>query len=457
MYEAFFGLSARPFADRPDPAYFAESEPHMGALRALYDGLEALHPLFVVTGETGCGKSMLAQLMLHGLGEATTVGHITNPHTSVRDLTRWALLSFGQETAGRTDAELRETFALFLVAEYGAGRRCLLVVDEAQNLPAEALAGLHEYLDLNNESDCLLQIVLVAGPRLLQTMRDPLLAPWAERLPQISLVGPLAPDETTRYVRSRLVTAGADREIFTDRAIAAIGLASGGVPRLINAICDAALVHAFGQARSSIDRDLIADVIAQGQALGLGSLAMLAPVAGDDGTAPPTTPSVPTLESAPEAEPAISNDLAAFRESEIVAATDGGVPGEPDLLLTATVEPIEQAAEFFPMEPVEFFPAERTEVYEEEIFPQQENLPADFVPPEPETQAETGAEETAPAPIANPLAAYTPPVEIAPSPQMIGWPSIARNSRLSRLGRDMAMNARAAGSPSLRRRFLPRN
>ena len=335
MYEAFFGLSVRPFADRPDPDFFAESEPHMAALRALYEGLEALQPLFVITGETGCGKTMLAQLMLHGLAETTTVGLITNPHTSVRDLTRWVLLSFGQETVARTDAELREALALFLVSEYGAGRRCLLVVDEAQNLTAEALAGLHGYLDLNSEEDCLLQIVLVAGARLLQTMRDPRLAPWAARLPQISLVGPLAPDEASRYVRSRLATGGAQREIFTDRAIAAIGLASGGVPRLINAICDTALAQAFAQGHDTIDHDLIADVIAQGQAAGFGSLAMLAPVE--------MAQMPPPVEPAPASGSSAGNDIARFVGSRIAAAA------EPDLSMTPPGAAPEPA-------PVEFFP-----------------------------------------------------------------------------------------------------
>jgi general secretion pathway protein A len=468
MYEAFFGLSVRPFADRPDPAFFVESEPHMAALRALYDGLEALHPLFVITGETGCGKTMLAQLMLHGLGDATTVGLITNPHTSVRDLTRWALLSFGQETVARTDAELRETFALFLVSEYGAGRRCLLLVDEAQNLTAEAVAGLHEYLDLNNEGDCLLQIVLVAGPRLLQTMRDPLLAPWAERLPQISLVGALAPHETARYVRSRLATAGAGREIFTDRAIAAIGLASNGVPRLINAISDMALVHAFGQGRGTIDRDLIADIISQGQAAGFGPLAMLTSVEANDEIAP-RTPSLvlpempPPPEPAPAVETAVGNDIAPFLESQIVAAAEPvvlpaevGQPAEPDLSLTRNVAPTESApAEFFPIEPVEFFPTEHPEVFpgkasQDEDLPG-EDLTADFVPPEPE------AEQAAPAHAENPGPVYAPLARVTPPPISAAWPSISRNSRLSRFGREAAINARSGGGASLRRRFLPRN
>ena len=440
MYEAFFGLSARPFADRPDPDFFVESELHAAALRALHDGLETQQPILIITGETGCGKTMLARALLDGIGETITVGLVTNPHTSVRDLTRWALLSFGQETVASTDAELREALALYLVSEYGAGRRCLLVVDEAQNLTPEALAGLHEYLDLNSEGDCVLQIVLVAGPRLLQTMRDPRLAPWAERVPQICLASPLALDETPRYVRSRLAVAGAEREIFTERALAAVSIASGGVPRLINAICDMALVYAFARGRNVIDHDVIADVVSQGRATGFGSLAMLAPVEADDEIGQPIAQI--SLETAPPpAEPAhmieapveVENDIAPFIESQIVAETEPLVV-QPEA--AAAVAPTLSTGDGIRPEPAqaEFFPTE-------------------FALPEPAPEGPVTAKAEEPA-----APALTSPPQIVHPHMVAAWPSIARNSKLSRVGHEDSFTPRsAAGGASLRRRFLPRD
>jgi len=449
MYEAFFGLSTRPFADRPDPEFFFESESHAAALGALYDGLQTQQPILVITGETGCGKTMLARAMLRGIEAGpVTVGVINNPHTSVRDLTRWTLLSFGQETAGRTDAELREALALYFVSEYGAGRRCLLVIDEAQNLTAEALAGLHEYLDLNAEGDCLLQIVLVAAPRLLQTMRDPVLATWTERLPQICLVGPLGLAEVPRYIRARLAAAGAGRELFTDRAVAAVSAASGGVPRLVSAICDMALVYAFARGRGLIDHDVVADVVSEGQAAGLGSLGRIASgeASAETGRPGPIAEPLPP-EPVARMEAADDNALAPFVESQILAAPE---PILRPLQTAAASSPT--AAVIADMGPaqVEFFPAEPGALFE-----------VDFVPPEPATvpsrvdQAEAPALSAMlqPAPRAS-----EPPPPAAQTAGIGGWPSIARNGKLTRSDREGTSNVRAAsGRVPLRRRFLPRD
>jgi type II secretory pathway predicted ATPase ExeA len=413
MYEPFFGLSARPFADRPDPDFFVESEPHAAALRALCDGLETQQPLLVVTGEAGCGKTMLARALLRRMGEAVTTGVITNPHPAIRDLTRWALLSFGVETTAHSDAELREMLALYLVSEFGAGRRCLLLVDEAQNLTVEALVGLFEYLALNVEGDCLLQVALVGAPRLLQTMRDPGLAAGA-RTPQICLAGPLAREEVPHYVRARLAIAGAEHEIFTDRALHAVSIASGGVPRLINAICDMALVYAFGRGRDVIDHDVIADVVSEGQAAGFGSLAMLTPVDVDAAAMPEPA----------EAEPAA---VARQEDKSITSA-----PSIADDFRLRETEPL----------PSEFFP---TELFFED------QAAADIVRPEPAAAhpvTDHAEEPSLPVP--------SPPPQLHPD-LTTGWPSIVGNSRPLALGRAAALRRSPTEGISLRRRFLPRD
>ena len=277
MYEAFFGLSGRPFAAPPDPDYWFGSESHTTALRVLSDGLAALHPLCVVTAESGHGKTLLVLALLQIQDNDVTVGVIGPTSRAIRDLTRAALLGFGRETIHHADPECRDALTAYLISEYGAGRRCLLVVDEAQDLSAEALASLHRYLDLNSDNDCLLQVVLVGGPDLLKTMQDPILRDWAQRMPLVCPIAALPPYEVAPYIQARLGVAGAAREIFSEDAIAAIAVASGGVPRLINAICDMALVHAFAEGAAVVDRAIIDRVVSEGHASEVGALAMLTP------------------------------------------------------------------------------------------------------------------------------------------------------------------------------------
>jgi type II secretory pathway predicted ATPase ExeA len=444
MYETFFGLNTRPFADRPDPVFFVESERHAAALRALRDGLDAQQPIMIVTGDVGCGKTMLARTLLYDLGDDVTVGVITNPHASVGDLTRWALLSFGHETLAHTDAELSEALALYFVSECSAGRKCLLVVDEAQNLTVEALTGLQQYLDINTDGECLLQIMLVAEPRLLRTMRDPGLERWAERIPLICQVGPLLLDDVPLYVRARLEIAGTDREIFTGSAIAAVGIASSGVPRLINAICDMALVYAFGRARTVIDRDVIADVVSAGHHAGFGALAMLTPI--DDATPwveHAIDVTTPTDDMAPAAEPAAASgaaEIARFAESRILA--ENKPPAlfvlAPEAPPAAAAEPVQSEAEsgiHFEIHAVAV-PLEATQP----VLVHSEPLAAVVEDPDPV-----------------PLSEQTR-AEVVYQQAVTGWPSISGRSGLPRFGRADPLKAGSvSGGSSLRKRFLPRN
>jgi type II secretory pathway predicted ATPase ExeA len=412
MYEAFFGLSSRPFAEHPDPDFFVDSDARAASLRALHDGIGSQHPILVITGETGCGKTMLALKLLQELDADTTIGFIPNPLPAVPDLTRWALLSFGLEVAGLSDADLQEALTLYIIAEYAEGRRCLLVVDEAQNLSPAALAGLHRLLDLNGEGDCLLQVLLIAQPQLLQTLRDPSLAAWAERTPLVCFAGPLAADDVALYVRSRLAVARAPREILTERAIAAIAAASGGVPRLINALCETALTFALSQQRTTVDRDLIAEVADAGRAAGFGSLAMLTPLGADS-----------PAEAAVMAEPILED--AALEEA---IAAEGTAP-PPDV-------PEEMGS-------VALFLAEEAPTATGEPEPAiAEAAPPPAVLPQAEAPAPPGGEN---------------PADTEPEHHqlLVAWPSISGRQDFAR---PAALRA-GAGMPNgpLRRRFLPRD
>jgi type II secretory pathway predicted ATPase ExeA len=419
MYEAFFGLSARAFADRPDPDFFVESDAHAAALRTIRDGLDTGQPLLVMTGEAGCGKTMLARTLIAGLDETIAVGLITNTHASVEDLTRWTLLSFGQETVARSDTELQEALALYFVSEFGAGRKCLLVVDEAQNISPIALAGLQQYLDINSEGDCLLQVLLVGEPRLLRTLHQPVVAAWEDRPPLISRVSALPLEDVPDYVGTRLAVAGARHAIFTNEAVAAVAIASGGVPRLINAICDMALVYAFARRSKEIDRDLIVDVVSEGRVTGFGVLAMLSPIDAQE-------PSIGALASDQPAP------IAPAPELDVTALE----PAPPEVISSRIVASEIVASEMAPAD-----------------------LAASGAPELAVAEA-SSVSERIPAASQDPAAPPEPPqvqIQIAYTQPFAGWPSITGRNNVGRFARSGSLDAGPATGTALRRRFLPRN
>ena len=257
MYESFFGLHRKPFSALPDPDFLVDGGEHARALSLLEYGIREEAGFCVVTGEVGSGKSTLIHALLNRLGKEITVGIIPNTHRSFRLLARWALMAFDQKPRSDSPAELYQELMLFLIAEFSQGRRCLLIVDEAQNLTVEALEELRVLSNINSGSDMLLQLVLVGQAGLLETLKDPALAQLAQRITVSHGLRPLTCGEVGHYVRRRLELGGASARVFTSRALAGIYLFSGGIPRQINALCDLALVYAFADLRRRIDLETI--------------------------------------------------------------------------------------------------------------------------------------------------------------------------------------------------------
>jgi putative secretion ATPase (PEP-CTERM system associated) len=270
MYERFFDLRERPFALSPDPEYLYPSRVHREALDYLRYGLESHAGFVVITGEIGSGKTTLLQTLLRGLDSQTTVGRIVNTILDPRELLETILIDFGLDPAGHGKPLLLRDLAQYLVDQRLAGRLVLLVIDEAQNLSAAALEELRMLSNLETEKSKLLQIVLVGQPNL----RDKLASPELEQLRQRITVSyhlmPLDAEETANYINHRLRRAALSVPLeFPRDATDVIHARSRGVPRIVNVICDAALVFGYAEERRQIDLPLIREVLTELETTGI--------------------------------------------------------------------------------------------------------------------------------------------------------------------------------------------
>lgn len=269
MYESFFGLKEKPFSLLPDPDFLFMSSKHSLALSILEYSLAGQAGFCAITGDIGSGKTTLIRALLRRIGRDVTLGLISNTHSGLTDITAWALAAFGHGTSAQSDAEIYQELMHFLIGEYGAGRRCVLVVDEAQNLTVEALEELRLLSNINSDKDLLLQIILVGQPELLAKLKSPELVQFAQRISISYHLTPLNYLDTRHYIRHRLHVAGADRPIFSDTAIGAVQYFSGGVPRVINGICDMAMVYGLADNKNDIELDIVLRVIGDRQASGV--------------------------------------------------------------------------------------------------------------------------------------------------------------------------------------------
>jgi putative secretion ATPase (PEP-CTERM system associated) len=263
MYERFYRLRERPFALTPDPDYLYPSRVHKEALSYLRYGIESHAGFVVITGAIGSGKTTLLQTMLRGLDGQTTVARLMNTLLDPRELLESAMIDLGLEPSDKSKPAMLKQLGDFLVAERGAGRLVLLVIDEAQNLTLPALEEIRMLSNLETEKSKLIQIILIGQPDLRDKLDRPELEQLRQRITVSHHLEALDGDETAHYINHRLARAaiGAPLEFardVTDR----IHARSGGVPRLINVIADATLVFGYGEERTEIDGRLIDEVIA---------------------------------------------------------------------------------------------------------------------------------------------------------------------------------------------------
>ncbi len=261
MYESFFGLSEKPFSIQPDPDYMFWSKGHALAFAMIEYGIMNRAGFTVITGEIGSGKTTLIRHLLNRLGNEVTVGLVSNAVEKRGELLHWVLMAFGKPYEEKPVVALHSDFYDFLISEYAEGRRTILIVDEAQNLGPQTLEELRMLSNINADKDQLLQVILVGQPQLKTLLQDPELVQFAQRIASDYHLRPLNADETVAYIQHRLDKAGARDEIFTRSACQRIARATRGIPRLVNVLCDTALVYGFSTGTRVIDVDLIEEII----------------------------------------------------------------------------------------------------------------------------------------------------------------------------------------------------
>jgi general secretion pathway protein A len=246
MYEAFYGLKEKPFSLTPNPKFFYLSEAHREALDHLLYGIQQREGFIAITGDVGTGKTTLCRALLAKLDDRTKTGLIFNPVLSEEELLRSVLHDFGLSGAGATKKELVDELNQFLIHLLTEGQNAVLIVDEAQDLSEEILEQIRLLSNLETEREKLIQIVLVGQLGLLDLLAAPSLKQLNQRISVRYRIRPLTEHEATQYIFHRLLVAGSTGEaIFSPAALKAIYRYSRGIPRLINLVCDRALLQGF--------------------------------------------------------------------------------------------------------------------------------------------------------------------------------------------------------------------
>ena len=260
VYEQFYGLSTKPFSLLPDPKFLFMSRKHALAMSILEYAVSGGLGLSVITGEVGSGKTTLVRQLIGQFEETTTIGLVSNTHSAADDLMKFVALAYGIPFKGKEKIELYQDFTEFLIGEYTAGRRTLLIVDEAQNLNVEMLEEIRLLTNINADEHTLIQLLLVGQPELHQVLKRHELRQLAQRISVTANLEPLDEKETTDYICHRLVTAGGDPNLFHKNALRLVYWNSGGIPRVINTLCELALVYGYADRKKEIDALLIADI-----------------------------------------------------------------------------------------------------------------------------------------------------------------------------------------------------
>jgi general secretion pathway protein A len=261
MYLEHYGLTRSPFEMTPDPSFLYLGETHREGLATLVYGVRARKGFLLLTGEVGTGKTTLLHALLSQLDASTASAFIFNPRLDVLDFFRILLDEYGIEEECRSKAEFLMALNRFLIERLERDQPTLLIVDEAQNLSPELLEEIRLLSNLETPTSKLIQIMLVGQPELKEMLRRPDLRQLRQRIVLRHHLRPFNVQECEFYVQERLRLAGyTGKEIFKKRALAEIYAVTGGVPRMVNILCDGALLLGFAREKQMLDRDVIREV-----------------------------------------------------------------------------------------------------------------------------------------------------------------------------------------------------
>jgi len=259
MYSAYFGLTENPFSLTPDPRFLFMSQRHREALAHLLFGMGDRGGFVLLTGEVGTGKTTLCRSLLEQVPAGVEVALVLNPKQTALELVASLCDELNVSYPPGTDSlkVLIDLLNLHLMEIHAKGRRTVLIIDEAQNLSTDVLEQVRLLTNLETTTQKLLQILLIGQPELQTMMARPELRQLGQRITARYHLTPLLLNETAAYIQHRLEVAGCKRRLFTKGALHLVHRLSGGVPRVINTICDRALLGAYAKQRDRINRRLV--------------------------------------------------------------------------------------------------------------------------------------------------------------------------------------------------------
>ena len=263
MYLRYYGLRREAFHVTPDSSMFYMSAGHREALAAMVYGIQKGLGLIVMTGEVGTGKTTVTRAYL-SRSERDDNRKIlfVNPCMSFPSLLRSLLADYNLDGRSKSERRMMAGLTHVLNQDCKAGRRVVVILEEAQNIPLETLRKLHLLSNLESDSAKLLQIVLVGQPELNEILEDYSLRQLRQRIAVRSTLNPFTTQESVDYIRYRIAHAGGDPDsVFTKRAVRVVARAAKGVPRTINIYCDNALITGMGKQQMPVDRDTVREVV----------------------------------------------------------------------------------------------------------------------------------------------------------------------------------------------------
>lgn len=262
MYESFYGLSKKPFQLNPDPSFYFGSRQHRRAMAYLEYGLHQNEGFIVITGEVGAGKTTLVRSLFGKLDpEQVVAANLVSTQLDADDTLRMVASAFGIPTKQTDKANLLLSLEAFMVSTAKQGKRCLLVVDEAQNLTPRAVEELRMLSNFQLETHALLQSFLIGQPEFRHTLQSPQMQQLSQRVIAACHIGPMDAEETRGYIEHRLKCVGwKDSPKFEPNAYLAIFEASGGVPRRINSICDRLLLSGYLAEKRKFTREDVNEI-----------------------------------------------------------------------------------------------------------------------------------------------------------------------------------------------------
>ena len=264
MYESYYGLNSKPFQLTPDPAFFFASKWHKRAMSYLQYGLSQAEGFIVITGDIGTGKTTIANSLLADIEDDIVAAQIVTPKLSPDELVKMVAAKFEIDVAGKTKADILKDLEGYLFALSAQGRRALLLVDEAQNLPLETIEELRMLSNFQQAGKPLLQSFLLGQEELQPILRAPNMEQFRQRIVASCHLAPLTPEETQKYIEYRLHHAGWNRtQLFSEKAYELVFKFTRGIPRKINTLLDRILLFGFLEELEVLDESAVKSVLGE--------------------------------------------------------------------------------------------------------------------------------------------------------------------------------------------------